>query len=415
MSGFTVNEVKAREILDSRGRPTVEVDLLLSDSSFGRSSAPSGASVGVNEAIELRDGAKRYGGKGVLTAINNVNTIIAGAIVNCSFADQNAFDSILISLDGTKNKSHLGANALLPVSIAFAKAVARANRAPLFKSIAQQCRFDCSQFVIPTPMLNILNGGKHGDNHLDIQEFMIIPTGGSKIEEKLCIASEVFYCLRDLLRASGFSTNIGDEGGFAPNISSAECCLDLMCKAIANAGYTHHVKLALDVAASTFYKGGEYHMRGVNKILNGEEMIQYYKNLITKYPIISIEDPLAENDIEGWRELTKILQNDVMIVGDDIFVTNKIMLRDCVRQGIANAVLIKLNQVGTLTETVETIKLAKQHNYTYVISHRSGETEDTTISHLAVATRAPYIKAGSICRTDRICKYNELIRIAELI
>lgn len=407
---FIIKKIKAREILDSRGVPTIEVDLSLSDNSFGRAAVPSGASLGSKEAVELRDGGTRFFGNGVLKAVDNVNNIIAKAILKEKFHSQAAFDRLLIDLDGTLNKQRLGANAILATSLAFAKAMANAHNLPLFRSLNPG-----GAKKIPIPMMNILNGGVHADNQLDIQEFMVIPVISSSIKQSLEIVASIVHHLKNILKKAGLNTNVGDEGGFAPNLRYTNEALDLIILAIEAAGYKAgiDIMLALDVAANELYKDGIYTLKGGNQVLNTDELITYYSNLVEKYPILFLEDPISEHDYLGWQKITSILKNRVNIIGDDLFVTNKKILAGGIKDKIANSILIKINQIGTLTETLETISLAQQNNYYPIISHRSGETEDTTIAHLAVATNSPYIKTGSICRTDRVCKYNELIRIEE--
>ncbi|MBA8666936.1 phosphopyruvate hydratase [Holosporaceae bacterium 'Namur'] len=406
-----IRSVRAREILDSRGNPTIETDIILNEGSFGRASSPSGASTGSKEALELRDGGNRYLGKGVLKAVENVNTAIAKEIIGREFKSQTELDHFLIELDGTENKSELGANALLSISLAYAKAFAAANGQQLFQSLASK------EISMPRPMMNIINGGAHADNALDVQEFMIIPLKYSRFSDALRMGAEVFHTLKKILHEGGYNTNVGDEGGFAPALGSAEECLNLILAAIEKAGYRpgEDISLGLDVAASEFYDNNSYHLKGENKILNSEQLIKYFEHLVNRYPIISIEDPMSEFDYEGWQNITHALGSKVQIVGDDIFVTNKQIFAKGIEDKIANAILIKLNQIGTLTETLETIKLAKKNNYNAIISHRSGETEDTTISHLAVAVNAGQIKTGSLCRTDRVAKYNELLRIEEYV
>ncbi len=418
---FIIKHLKAREILDSRGNPTLEVDLVLDKGGFGRFSVPSGASVGLNEALELRDYGQRYLGLGVKKAVDNVNYKIAESLIGKAISDQNDLDNFLINLDNTPNKSKLGANTTLAVSMAFAKAVANLNNQPFFKSILEIFGKHSNSNLKDNMdnlglMVNILNGGKHADNRLDIQEFMIvIGNEVANINERIRIASEVFHHLAKELGRCGFSTNVGDEGGFAPNINSTRAALDLICLAIDKSGYNEHVKLALDAAASTFYSKGKYHLNGEGMSLSNSQLIDYYTSLVSDYPIISIEDSFAEDDIEGWSEITKKLGHRIKIVGDDLFVTNTKLLSKGIKQSLANSILIKPNQVGTLSETISAIKLAHDNSYTTIISHRSGETEDTSIAHLAIASGSSYIKAGSMCRTDRVSKYNELIRIAELI
>ena len=399
--------VKAREILDSRGNPTVEVDVILENGIIGRAAVPSGASTGSREALEMRDGGTRYMGKGVLNAVNNVNNIIKKEIIGMDVDDQKALDYKMIELDGTPNKSKLGANAILGVSMAALKAAALSNKKPLYKYIGAGTN-------LPRPMMNIINGGAHADNSLDFQEYMIIPIKKS-FKEIMQVASEVFHTLKNILKGRGLATSVGDEGGFAPNLSSNEEGFKLIMEAITKAGYTPGVDvcLAIDVAASEFYKDGKYNLVGEGRSLTTDELIDYYAELIKKYPIISIEDPVDENDWEGFTKITAKLGDKIQLVGDDLFVTNK----ECLKKGIelhaGNAILLKVNQIGTITETLETIELARAYNYKTIISHRSGETEDTTIAHLAVGLNLGQIKTGSISRTDRICKYNELLRIEE--
>ncbi len=409
----TISCVKAREILDSRGNPTIEVDAILKDGTMGRAAVPSGASTGKREALELRDTdiPKRYLGKGVQTAVKNVNEIIAHKLEGMDATRQVEIDSLLIKLDGTKNKEKLGANAMLGVSLAVAKAAANALCLPLYRYIG-----GTNARVLPVPMMNILNGGKHADNNMDIQEFMIVPIGADTFAEALRMGAEVFHNLRSVLKSKGYNTNVGDEGGFAPNLKTHEEALDLIMESIKNAGYEAggDIYLALDPAASEFYREGKYVLRsegGAKK--THDEMIQLYSKFSSKYPICSIEDGLSEEDWDGWKKLTKKMGDKIQIVGDDIFVTNTEILAKGIEQGVANSILIKVNQIGTLTETLNAIEMARMNGYTTVISHRSGETEDTTIADLAVATNAGQIKTGSLCRTDRICKYNQLIRIEE--
>ena len=400
-------DVKGREILDSRGNPTVEVDVILENGIMGRAAVPSGASTGSREALEMRDGGTRYMGKGVLNAVKNVNTLIRDAVIGMEVEDQKALDYKMIELDGTSNKSKLGANAILGVSMAALKAAALNAKKPLYKYIGEGNS-------LPRPMMNIINGGAHADNSLDFQEYMIIPMAKS-FKEVMRIASEVFHTLKNILKERGLATSVGDEGGFAPNLASNEEGFKLIMEAITKAGYTPGVDvcLAIDVAASEFYKDGKYNLVGEGRSLTTDELIEYYSDLITKYPIISIEDPVDENDWEGFTKITSKLGDKIQLVGDDLFVTNK----ECLKKGIelhaGNAILLKVNQIGTITETLETIELARAYNYKTIISHRSGETEDTTIAHLAVGLNLGQIKTGSISRTDRICKYNELLRIEE--
>jgi len=403
-----ITQLKAREILDSRGNPTVEVDLTLEGGHFGRAAVPSGASVGTKEAIELRDGGNRYLGKGTQKAVANVAGIIKDSILIKEFASQKDFDQILIDLDGTENKSNLGANAILGCSLAYAKAMAASHGVQLFEYIGTGKK-------MPRPMMNIVNGGAHADNAIDIQEFMIIPTKELPISELVRQGAEVFHNLKKLLGAKGFNTNIGDEGGFAPNFGSAKEALDFICEAITKAGYKpgDDMAIALDCAASEFYVDGKYDMKGEGLIMDSYAITKYYETLVHEYPIVSIEDPMSEHDEHGWKLITEALGKTTQIVGDDIFVTNPKILQHGIDNHLANSILIKLNQIGTLTETLDTIRLAQKNGYSTIISHRSGETEDTTIAHLAVGTSAGQIKTGSLCRTDRVCKYNELIRIEE--
>ena len=402
-----IKDIKGREILDSRGNPTVEVDVILENDVMGRAAVPSGASTGSREALEMRDGGTRYMGKGVLNAVNNVNTLIHDAIIGMEVEDQKAIDLKMIELDGTPNKSKLGANAILGVSMASLKAAANNAHKPLYRYIGEGKS-------LPRPMMNIINGGAHADNSLDFQEYMIIPMAKS-FKEVMRVASEVFHTLKNILKERGLATSVGDEGGFAPNLKSNEDGFKLIMEAITRAGYTPGIDvcMAIDVAASEFYKDGKYNLSGEGRTLTTDELISYYEELITKYPIISIEDPVDENDWEGFRKITEKLGNNIQLVGDDLFVTNK----ECLKKGIelhaGNAILLKVNQIGTITETLETIELARAYNYKTIISHRSGETEDTIISHLAVGLNLGQIKTGSVSRTDRICKYNELLRIEE--
>lgn len=402
-----IKNIKAREILDSRGNPTVEVDVLLENGIKATASVPSGASTGQREALELRDGDNRYMGKGVLKAVNNVNNIIAPALLGKEANNQKEIDQLMIELDGTETKSKLGANAILGVSMAILKASALDNGLPLYRYIGDGT-------LLPTPMMNILNGGVHADNALDFQEFMIIPEA-TDIKARVRIGSEVFHNLKRVLKEEGYNTNVGDEGGFAPNFKSNIEALDAIVRAIKLAGYTpgKDVNLALDVAASEFYKDGYYELKGENKTLSTDGLILYYEELINKYPIISIEDPVEENDWDGFRKITEKLGNKIQLVGDDLFVTNKKYLQKGIDLKAGNAILIKVNQIGTITETLETIELAKVNGYKTIISHRSGETEDTTIADLAVGLNLGQIKTGSLSRTDRVCKYNRLIRIEE--
>lgn len=404
-----IKKVFARQILDSRGNPTVEVDVILDNGIFGRAAVPSGASTGEKEALELRDQDKtRYLGKGVLKAVGNVNGEIFAKIKGLR-PDHEKIDRLLVDLDGTENKSRLGANAILGVSLAVAKSAAASSKKPLYKYLGKD-----KARVLPVPLMNILNGGLHADNNLDIQEFMIVPHGAPTFAEGLRWAVEVFHNLKSLLKSLGLNTSVGDEGGFAPKLSGNEEALSLIIEAINKAGYkpAEDISLALDCAASSFYKDdGGYQFEGSPK--TSEELIVLYEHWVKKYPIVSIEDGLGENDWSGWKELTKRLGSKIQLVGDDLFVTNTKILKKGIAEGIANAILIKVNQIGTLTETLEAIRTAGRNKYKSIISHRSGETEDTTISHLAVASACGQIKTGSLSRTDRICKYNELLRIEE--
>ncbi len=406
-----IEEIIAREILDSRGNPTVEVDLYLEDGTMGRAAVPSGASTGAFEAVELRDGDKlRYNGKGVLTAVENVNSIIAPEIEGFDATDQIGVDRAMIELDGTPNKSRFGANASLAVSMACAKAAAQALELPLYQYLG-----GANAKVLPAPMMNILNGGKHADNNIDIQEFMIMPLGAESFAGALRMGAEVYHQLKGVLKKKGLSAAVGDEGGFAPMLGSNEEALEVIMEAIAASGYKpgEEIMIALDPAATEFYKDGKYVFEAEGTSRNAAEMVQYYAMLVNKYPIISIEDGLAEEDWAGWKKLTEALGNKVQIVGDDIFVTNTERLLRGIRSGVANSILIKLNQIGTITETLDTIEMARQAGYTTVVSHRSGETEDATIADLAVAVNAGQIKTGAPCRTDRVAKYNQLLRIEE--
>lgn len=403
-----IKQVHAREILDSRGNPTVEADVILDNDILARAAVPSGASTGEKEALELRDGdKKRYLGKGVLKAVDNVNTLIASKIKGLS-PDFDKIDKILIDLDGTESKSKLGANAILAVSMGVAKAAALVKKQPLYKFLGGE-----EANLLPVPLMNILNGGLHADNNLDIQEFMIMPVGAPTFKEALRYATEVFHNLKALLKSKSLSTSVGDEGGFAPNLTSNAQALDLIIQAIEKAGYCpgKDVSLALDCAASSFYKDGAYQFENSTK--SSADLIKIYAGWLKQYPILSIEDGLSEHDWSGWAELTKELGDKAQLVGDDIFVTNPKIFKKGIAQKIGNAILIKVNQIGSLSETIETINLAKENKYRSIISHRSGETEDTTIAHLAVATGVGQIKTGSLSRTDRVCKYNELLRIEE--
>lgn len=409
---YEIKSVHARQIMDSRGNPTVECDIVLSGGARGRAAVPSGASTGSFEALELRDGGDAYMGKGVTTAVRNVNEIIAPAIIGMVANDQTALDEKMLALDGTQNKDKLGANAILAVSLAAAHAAANQSGMPLYKYIAGVYG-NANPCVLPRPMMNIINGGAHADNGLDAQEFMIIPNGAKSEADAIRMGSEIFHHLKKILKSGGNSTNVGDEGGFAPNFHSCAQALDTIIAAIRDAGYTpgDQVSIGLDVASSEFYADGVYNFEG--KKLSSDQMIEFYEQLIATYPIISIEDALAEEDWAGWRKLTETIGGKCQLVGDDLFVTNPARLRRGIDAGVANAILIKVNQIGTLTETLRAIKMAQDANYGVIISHRSGETEDTTIADLAVATNAGQIKTGSMSRTDRMAKYNQLLRIEE--
>ncbi|MFT5887968.1 MAG: enolase [Zhongshania sp.] len=406
-------DVKAFEILDSRGNPTVEADVVLASGAVGSACAPSGASTGSREALELRDGdPKRYLGKGVLKAVANINTTIRDLLIGMDAEDQRALDNAMIAADGTETKSNLGANAILAVSLAAAKAVAIEKGIPLYQRIAQINGTE-GQYTMPVPMMNIINGGEHADNNVDIQEFMIQPVGAGTFAEALRQGAEIFHALKKVLVARGLNTAVGDEGGFAPNLPSNEAALEAIAEAVANAGYKlgTDITLALDCASSEFYKDGKYNLSGEGKVYDAEGFAAYLDELSQKYPIISIEDGMDESDWDGWETLTRRIGDRVQLVGDDLFVTNTKILKRGIDNKIANSILIKFNQIGSLTETLDAIKMAKDAGYTAVISHRSGETEDTTIADLAVATSAGQIKTGSLCRSDRVAKYNRLLRI----
>lgn len=410
-----IEDIHAREVLDSRGNPTVEVEVALSDGSLGRAIVPSGASTGVHEALELRDQDKdRYNGKGTLKAVENIEEIIAEKLIGIDPFDQVLIDNFMIDLDGTENKKNLGANAMLGVSMAVASAAAASLKMPLFQYLG-----GVNAKILPTPMMNILNGGSHADNTVDIQEFMIMPVGADSVREAIRMGAEIFAALKKVLKDKNMITTVGDEGGFAPNLKTNEDAIKVILEATEKAGYKagEDIKIAIDAASSEFYDNDKkvYILEGEGKTMTSSEMVDYYAELCEKYPIISIEDGLAEDDWEGWKELTEKLGSKVQLVGDDLFVTNTKRLKQGIEKGIANSILIKVNQIGTLTETLDAIEMAKKAGYTAVISHRSGETEDTTIADLAVATNAGQIKTGSLSRTDRIAKYNQLIRIEELI
>ena len=407
-----ITQIKAREILDSRGNPTVEVDVILNDGTLGRAAVPSGASTGQKEAVELRDGdKKRYMGKGVQKAVANVNDIIMNSLIDIDPTDQLKIDSILLELDGTKNKSNLGANAVLGVSLAAAKASAAYYRLPLYRYIG-----GTNAKTLPVPMMNIVNGGKHADNNLDFQEFMIIPAGAKSFREALRMGTEVFHSLKNVLNKRGLNTGVGDEGGFAPDLKSNEEAFEVILAGIEGAGYKagKDIYLGLDAASSEMWNKGKYDFyKSHIPSKSAEEMVELYKQMVKNFPIISMEDAMSEEDWDGWKLLTQELGSQVQLVGDDVFVTNKEILKKGIETGICNSILVKVNQIGSLTETLETIELAKSNAYTNVISHRSGETEDVTISDIAVATNAGQIKTGSLSRTDRTAKYNQLLRIEE--
>lgn len=408
----TIEKIHARQIMDSRGNPTLECDITLSNGAFGRASVPSGASTGSFEALELRDGDKGYMGKSVFKAVKNVNEIITPALIGMNAENQSEIDSKMLELDGTANKEKLGANAILSVSLAVAHAAANAKHIPLYKHIAD-IYGNTNPCVLPRPMMNIINGGAHADNGLDAQEFMIIPNGAHNEVEAIRMGSEIFHNLKSILKKSHHSTNVGDEGGFAPNFNNCKEALDTIIESIRVAGYEpgRDVSIGMDIASSEFYENGVYNFEGATK--TSDEMIEFYKELISQYPIISIEDALAEEDWDAWQKLTATIGDKCQLVGDDLFVTNPIRLKRGIESKCANAILIKVNQIGTLSETLTAIKMAKDSNYGVIISHRSGETEDTTIADLAVATNAGQIKTGSMSRTDRMAKYNQLIRIEE--
>jgi len=408
-----IKDVKAREILDSRGNPTVEVDLWLSDGSFGRSAVPSGASTGSHEAVELRDGGNRYNGKGVEKAVANVNGELREKIVGKDFANQAELDQLLIETDGTKNKGRLGANAILGISLAYAHANAQSLEIPLYKYFAMRSTGDT--LCLPTPMMNILNGGKHAENSTDLQEFMIMPVGAPTFKEALRYGAETFQQLKQILKNKGLNTSVGDEGGFAPSLPSNEAALEIIVEAIEKAGYKpgQDIAIAIDAASTELYENGLYNLATENKKLTNKEFVSFYSDWIKKYPIISIEDGLAEDDWEGYAYFTEKLGSKIQIVGDDLFVTNVERLKEGIEKKAANSILIKLNQIGTVSETIEAINLAKEAGYTSVVSHRSGETEDTTIADFVVGLGTGQIKTGSLCRSERICKYNQLLRIEE--
>ena len=406
----TIIDIIGREILDSRGNPTIEVDVILDDGSLGRAGVPSGASTGAHEAHELRDGGERYLGKGVRKAVENINGEIFNTLQGLDAREQRRIDLAMIELDGTENKARLGANAILGVSLATAKAAALASNLPLYRYLG-----GAGSYVLPVPMMNIINGGAHADNPIDIQEFMIVPVAANSCSDAVRMGAEIFHHLKADLKKAGHNTNVGDEGGFAPGLSSSQEALDFIMQAIESAGIKggKDVYIALDVASSEIYRGGQYHLKGEGKVLSSEQMVDYYKQLIMHYPIISIEDGMDEDDWDGWQMLTQEIGRQCQLVGDDLFVTNPQRLARGIDKGVANSILVKVNQIGTLTETLEAIEMAQRANYTAVISHRSGETEDATIADLAVATNAGQIKTGSLARSDRLAKYNQLIRIEE--
>ncbi len=406
-------DITAREILDSRGNPTIEVDVTLDDGAFGRAAVPSGASTGAHEAVEKRDGDKaRYGGKGVRQAVDAVNGEIYDAISGFEAEDQRRLDAAMIELDGTANKSRLGANAILGVSLATAKAAAQSAGLPLFKYVG-----GVNARVLPVPLMNIINGGAHADNPIDIQEFMLVPAGAPTFAEALRMGAEIFHSLKSALKKAGHNTNVGDEGGFAPNIGSAHLALEFVMKAAADAGYTagSDFWLALDAASTEFFKGGQYVLDGEGKSFDAEGMVSYYEGLVGAFPIVSIEDGMAEDDFDGWKLLTDRLGGKIQLVGDDLFVTNPARLGDGIKRGLGNSILVKVNQIGTLSETLDAVDMAQRARYTAVMSHRSGETEDSTIADLAVATNCGQIKTGSLARSDRLAKYNQLLRIEEML
>ena len=409
----TIIDIFAREILDSRGNPTVEVDVILEDGTMGRAAVPSGASTGAHEAHEKRDGDKsRYGGKGVLEAVASVNGEIAEALVGMDATEQEALDAAMIELDGTSNKARLGANAILGVSLAAAKAAADFSSLPLYRYVGGS-----SARILPVPMMNIINGGEHADNPIDIQEFMIMPVSAPNVRDAIRMGAEVFHALKKELSSAGYNTGIGDEGGFAPNLSSAREALDFILKSIEKAGYKpgEDIFLAMDAASTEYYKGGKYEMKGEGLSLTSAENVDYLAKLVADYPIISIEDGCAEDDWDGWKLLTETLGDKIQLVGDDLFVTNPVRLAKGIKDGVANSMLVKVNQIGSLSETLKAVDMAHRARYTNVMSHRSGETEDATIADLAVATNCGQIKTGSLSRSDRLAKYNQLIRIEELL
>ena len=408
-----IKNIHAREILDSRGNPTVECDVFLEDGSFGRAAVPSGASTGIHEALELRDDdKKRYLGKGVKKAIQNINELVNNEIINKQFDDYRAFDKAILELDGTENKSKIGANATLAASLAFAKSLSSHSSKDFFKFISES-----EEYILPVPMMNIVNGGSHADNDVDIQEFMIAPVGASNFSEALRYVCEVFHSLKSILKSKNLNTNVGDEGGFAPNINSSAEVIEIILSAVERAGLkiNDDILLSLDVASTEFYNDNKYELKGEGKTLSSEEMVEYLENLSNNFPIYSIEDGMSEDDWDGWIELTKKIGTKLQLVGDDLFVTNIKRLQTGIDKKAGNAILVKLNQIGTLSETIDAINLGKENNFSSIISHRSGETEDTTIADLSVAVSAGQIKTGSLSRTDRTAKYNQLLRIEEAL
>jgi len=406
----TIVEVKGREVLDSRGNPTVEAEVILESGARGRAMVPSGASTGAHEAVELRDGGPRYGGKGVLRAIAAVNERIADEVVGLDSLNQEAVDKTMLELDGTPNKGNLGANAILAVSLATARAAAEAMGVPLYRYLG-----GVQGVTLPVPLMNVINGGKHGDNNVDFQEFMLVPAGLPNFSEALRAGVETFQALKSVLKARGYNTNVGDEGGFAPDLKSNVEALEVLVQAIEKAGYKpgKEISIALDPAATELYKDGKYHLDSENKALSSQEMLAYWEAWTKQYPIVSIEDGLAEDDWEGWQLMTQVMGQRMQLVGDDLFVTNPARLKEGIDKGVANSILVKVNQIGTLSETLEAIRLAHRSDYTTILSHRSGETEDNTIADLAVAVNAGQIKTGSASRSDRLAKYNQLLRIEE--
>ena len=408
-----IKNIHAREILDSRGNPTVECDVELDDGSFGRAAVPSGASTGVHEALELRDGdTKRYLGKGVKKAVQNINSMIKNEVVGKIYSNYQAFDKTLLDLDGTENKSNIGANATLAASLAFAKSLADHTSTTLYQHIAED-----DNFLLPVPMMNIINGGSHADNDVDIQEFMIAPVGASSFSESLRFGCEIFHSLKSILKSKSLNTNVGDEGGFAPNVNSSAEVIEIILSAVEKAGLkiNDDILLSLDVASTEFYQNNKYELKGEGQTLSSEDMASYIENLANNFPIYSIEDGMSEDDWDGWIDLTNRIGNKVQLVGDDLFVTNIKRLKTGIEKNAGNAILVKLNQIGTLSETIDAINLGKSNNFNSIISHRSGETEDTTIADLSVAVSAGQIKTGSLSRTDRTAKYNQLLRIEEML